>query len=151
MSNGNAKKVIFNRDGSMYYRKGTDGSDLQQMVNFQWELVWYKSTRRSRMKLFTSNGFNFMNFFDLTAEELEKRTGNCINIYWNSVLVPRYHVNRSPTKNWGFLLESCWGLYANFDLPRRGSCPLLEDEMLNLTTESQISDITFYNRRITRL
>jgi len=32
--------------------------------------------------------------------------------------VPTYVVRRSPTGNWGFLLESCWGLYASFELPR---------------------------------
>lgn len=40
--------------------------------------------------------------------------------------VPTYVVRRSPTGNWGFLMESCWGLYASFDLPpRRSSTPRL--------------------------
>lgn len=33
--------------------------------------------------------------------------------------VPTYAVRRSPTGNWGFVLESCWGLYASFELPPR--------------------------------
>lgn len=33
--------------------------------------------------------------------------------------VPTYCVHRSPTKNWGFIVESCWGLYASFELPPR--------------------------------
>ena len=33
--------------------------------------------------------------------------------------VPTYAVRRSPTQNWGFVMESCWGLYASFDLPRK--------------------------------
>lgn len=32
--------------------------------------------------------------------------------------VPTYVVRRSPTNNWGFILESCWGLYASFELPK---------------------------------
>ena len=30
--------------------------------------------------------------------------------------VPTYVVRRSPTGNWGFILESCWGVYASFEL-----------------------------------
>lgn len=33
--------------------------------------------------------------------------------------VPTYVVRRSPTGNWGFIMESCWGVYASFDLPIR--------------------------------
>ena len=33
--------------------------------------------------------------------------------------VPTYCVRRSPTKNWGFVMESCWGVYASFELPKR--------------------------------
>jgi hypothetical protein len=32
--------------------------------------------------------------------------------------VPTYSVSRCDA-NWGFVLESCWGLYANFELPPR--------------------------------
>ncbi|KAL7564781.1 hypothetical protein ACA910_021044 [Epithemia clementina (nom. ined.)] len=37
--------------------------------------------------------------------------------------VPTYAVRRSPTGNWGFVMESCWGLFASFDLPARISRP----------------------------
>jgi hypothetical protein len=33
--------------------------------------------------------------------------------------VPTYAVRRSPTGNWGFVMESCWGVYASFELPPR--------------------------------
>jgi hypothetical protein len=33
--------------------------------------------------------------------------------------VPTYCVRRSPTNNWGFIMESCWGVYASFELPKR--------------------------------
>jgi hypothetical protein len=33
--------------------------------------------------------------------------------------VPTYSVRRSPTGNWGFVMESCWGIYASFELPPR--------------------------------
>lgn len=35
--------------------------------------------------------------------------------------VPTYVVRRSPNGNWGFIMESCWGLYASFELgPKNG-------------------------------
>lgn len=37
--------------------------------------------------------------------------------------VPTYSVRRSPTGNWGFVMESCWGLFASFDLPARSRPP----------------------------
>jgi hypothetical protein len=33
--------------------------------------------------------------------------------------VPTYIVRRSPTGNWGFTMENCWGIYASFPLPHR--------------------------------
>jgi F-box-like len=37
--------------------------------------------------------------------------------------VPTYCIYRSPTNNWGFIMESCWGVYASFELPKRPSRP----------------------------
>ncbi|KAG7363245.1 F-box-like protein [Nitzschia inconspicua] len=33
--------------------------------------------------------------------------------------VPTYCCRRSPTGNWGFVMESCWGVCASFELPPR--------------------------------
>ena len=33
--------------------------------------------------------------------------------------VPTYVCRRSPTGNWGFVMESCWGVMASFELPKR--------------------------------
>ena len=38
--------------------------------------------------------------------------------------VPTYVVRRSP--NWGFIMESCWGLYASFELGARNERAALE-------------------------
>jgi hypothetical protein len=35
--------------------------------------------------------------------------------------VPTYAVRRSPTGNWGFIMESCWGVYASFEMPPQAS------------------------------
>jgi hypothetical protein len=33
--------------------------------------------------------------------------------------VPTYIIRRSPTGNWGFVMENCWGIYTSFPLPHR--------------------------------
>lgn len=46
-------------------------------------------------------------------------TGSYLRLQVSGRDVPTYVVRRSPTKNWGFILESCWGMYASFPLPPR--------------------------------
>jgi hypothetical protein len=46
-------------------------------------------------------------------------TGSYIRFAVGGRDVPTYCVRRSPTKNWGFVMESCWGVYASFELPKR--------------------------------
>jgi hypothetical protein len=48
-------------------------------------------------------------------------TGSYIRFAVGGRDVPTYCVRRSPTKNWGFIMESCWGVYASFELPKRPS------------------------------
>ena len=78
--------------------------------------------------------------------------------------VPTYAIRRSPTGNWGFIMESCWGLYANFELPPLpralrigledsgasidwlydGTVPLMDEE-LTITNEMQWREAFLYN------
>ena len=46
-----------------------------------------------------------------------KPTGSYIRFKVGGRDVPTYCVRRSPTDNWGFIMESCWGVYASFELP----------------------------------
>mmetsp|Transcript_22229 Transcript_22229/g.40379 ORF Transcript_22229/g.40379 Transcript_22229/m.40379 type:complete len:320 (+) Transcript_22229:191-1150(+) len=48
-------------------------------------------------------------------------TGSYIRLQVGGRDVPTYVVRRSPTNNWGFIMESCWGLYASFPLPPRAT------------------------------
>jgi hypothetical protein len=45
--------------------------------------------------------------------------GSYVRIQVGGRDVPTYATSRSPTGNWGFVLESCWGIYASFELPKR--------------------------------
>ena len=71
--------------------------------------------------------------------------------------VPTYVVRRSPTGNWGFCLESCWGLFASFELPLKENTQqknntdgdvyvaLLQDSALSVTSSVQWREAMLYN------
>lgn len=60
--------------------------------------------------------------------------------------IPTYSVRRSPTHNWGFVMESCWGLYASFELPPRvDDKNPLADAHLIITNERQWREAFLYN------
>jgi hypothetical protein len=48
-----------------------------------------------------------------------RSTGSYIRFDVGGRDVPTYVVRRSPTQNWGFIMESCWGIFASFELPKR--------------------------------
>lgn len=49
----------------------------------------------------------------------ERPEGSYIRFSVGGRDVPTYVVRRSPTGNWGFLAESCWGVYTSFPMPKR--------------------------------
>jgi len=68
--------------------------------------------------------------------------------------VPTYAIRRSPTGNWGFCLESCWGLFASFELPNNNQRhdheddvegALLQDSTLSITSSVQWREAMLYN------
>ena len=54
--------------------------------------------------------------------------------------VPTYSVRRSPTGNWGFVMESCWGLYASFELPPKRSFQQQQEQQQQLQQEQRQSN-----------
>jgi hypothetical protein len=64
--------------------------------------------------------------------------------------VPTYSVFRCEA-NWGFVMESCWGLYANFELPpRRHEHPLVGQPQQGDVTTSRIPLPVWQRRRLRR-
>ena len=49
----------------------------------------------------------------------DRPTGSYIRFSVFGREVPTYVCRRSPTENWGFVFESCWGIYTSFQLPLR--------------------------------
>lgn len=56
---------------------------------------------------------------------------------WNT---PAAVVGRHPG-HWGFFAQSCWHLTTAWPMPKRGEDPLMDDENLKVTTESQIYEV----------
>lgn len=72
--------------------------------------------------------------------------GSLIRASVNGLDVPTYVVSRSPTGNWGFVLDSCWAQYTSFKMPARGECPELEREVL--TVDQQWEEAMRFNMGI---
>ena len=85
-----------------------------------------------------------------SLRELYLSSGNCVRLRVNQVLVPTYLLTtpRVPALRGHFLLESCWGVYASFELPLRGHCAALEDSALRVSAEDQWREIRAYNQDI---
>lgn len=49
----------------------------------------------------------------------QRPVGSYVRINVGGRDVPTYCCRRSPTGNWGFVMESCWGVCASFELPPR--------------------------------
>lgn len=68
-------------------------------------------------------------------------TGSYLRLQVSGRDVPTYVVRRSPTGNWGFILESCWGVYASFPLPPKPmNCLRLRHVPPNGVRLVQVSD-----------
>ena len=77
--------------------------------------------------------------------------GEQIHLTVNGVQVPVYYISRSPTGNWGFIIESCWAVYTNWPMPNKGECHLLEDDSLKITVDSQWLEVQHYNHQMQAL
>ena len=58
-------------------------------------------------------------FVNQPLDFADRPTGSYIRFSVRGREVPTYVCRRSPTDNWGFVMESCWGVYASFELPPR--------------------------------
>ncbi|CAE8699753.1 unnamed protein product, partial [Polarella glacialis] len=68
--------------------------------------------------------------------------GTAVQAWVSGRRVPKYVVRRDKL-TWGFLLESCWALYASFPIPILGVGETLEEE--TVTTGDQLPEVMQYN------
>lgn len=81
--------------------------------------------------------------FVLTSEGRRIPKGKAIRV-WNT---PAAIFSRHPG-NWGWIAQSCWHVSTSWELPRKGQDPLLDDENLEVTTETQKYEVLCYNSGI---
>ncbi|KAL3916863.1 MAG: hypothetical protein SGILL_004985 [Bacillariaceae sp.] len=58
-------------------------------------------------------------FVDQPLDFAPRPNGSYIRLTVGGRDVPTYVCRRSPTGNWGFVMESCWGVMCSFELPPR--------------------------------
>ncbi len=95
----------------------------------------FLSTRVKRSWKFVNDSLDFV----------PRGDGSYVKVTVQGKEVPTFVVRRSPTNNWGFILESCWCVYSSFPMPRRGECPSLEDEALVIKNKDQWREAFLYN------
>jgi hypothetical protein len=106
---GKAREMVFLLDGRvMQYIRSTSKGESDYLVRpFQ----------------DTDNGTTGMDVrWRLISQpmDLPKRPkGSYLRLTIGGRDVPTYVVHRSPTGNWGFVMESCWGVHASFPLKPR--------------------------------
>jgi hypothetical protein len=131
-SGGDARQMVFLDNGTvLQYVSGclpNNGSADKSTIRRQFRLVPpFHDTRGESsvgtdvMGVVTAQvGINVRWRFVSQPMDLPPRpNGAYIRLTIGGRDVPTYVVHRSPTNNWGFVMESCWSVYASFPLPRR--------------------------------
>ena len=114
-----ARKMVFLRDGTVcQLLPNLTGSEDASKPNDSFLLepaifdALDQTTTQSRIEMKWR--------FVLEPMDLPTRTrGAYIRLHVGGRDVPTYSVRRSPTDNWGFVMENCWGVFASFPLPRQ--------------------------------
>jgi hypothetical protein len=107
--NNNAREMVFLADGRvMQYNRGNKDNEEDRLV-----LPFYNAETRP-------GGLEVRWRFISQPMDLPRRPeGAYLRLTIAGRDVPTYVVHRSPTGNWGFVMESCWGVYSSFPLARR--------------------------------
>lgn len=109
------RQMIFLPDGKVqsYLSRGQDQSDV--VGNPQ---VFGHTLRNGAIRMDIPVSMTWR--FSAQPMDFPKRpVGSYIRISVGGRDVPTYVIRRSPTSNWGFIAESCWGVYTSFKMPKK--------------------------------
>ena len=111
---GKARETVFLEDGRvMQYIRDKDDADASMLENDCLILPFQDAENRS-------TGLDIRWRFIFHPMDLPKRPeGAYLRLAIAGRDVPTFIVHRSPTGNWGFVMENCWGVYASFPLAQR--------------------------------
>lgn len=114
-----ARKLAFLRDGTVMqvYPQGILPSIKSHNGIPLYEVFSERTIQRDGMSIPAPRIEMKWRFVNRPLDQLARPGGAFIRITVGGRDVPTYVVRRSPTGNWGFNLESCWGVYASYELP----------------------------------
>eukprot|EP00581_Thalassiosira_minuscula_P004309 CAMPEP_0183746378 /NCGR_PEP_ID=MMETSP0737-20130205/66727_1 /TAXON_ID=385413 /ORGANISM="Thalassiosira miniscula, Strain CCMP1093" /LENGTH=529 /DNA_ID=CAMNT_0025982073 /DNA_START=6 /DNA_END=1595 /DNA_ORIENTATION=+ len=114
-----ARKLVFLRDGTIMqvYPKGVDGSRTRcSGTTTLYDVFSERTVRRNGADAPAPRIEMKWRFVKRPLDLARRPLGAYVRISVGGRDVPTYVVRRSPNGNWGFMLESCWGVYASFEL-----------------------------------
>lgn len=72
------------------------------------------------------------------------RKGQLLRLQVEDRCVPAYHISRHAP-SWGWIMQSCWGFYTSFPMPKRGADPSLEDGAQRIDVQLQRREAFGFN------
>ena len=118
-----ARKLVFLRDGSILQLQPAGKSGPRRTHNGVplYDVFSERTVHRDGVDIVPPRIGLKWRFVQRPLDLPARPEGAYIRVTVGGRDVPTYVVRRSPNNNWGFILESCWGVYASFDLAPRGS------------------------------
>jgi hypothetical protein len=103
-SGGNARKMVFLRDGTV--KEIVQSHDVSQFVLYP----PFHDVAHDASRSFQKDGMTWR-FVEQPMDLPQRARGSYIRLTVDGREVPTYVVRRSQTGDWGFVMESCWGVY----------------------------------------
>mmetsp|Transcript_8083 Transcript_8083/g.17089 ORF Transcript_8083/g.17089 Transcript_8083/m.17089 type:complete len:563 (+) Transcript_8083:156-1844(+) len=112
-----ARKVVFLRDGTML-QSHPEGRIVVKVHNRVplYDVFSERVARRRGVEIEPPRIEMKWRFVSRPLDFPDRPQGAYIRVSVGGRDVPTYVIRRSPNGNWGFLMESCWGIYASFEL-----------------------------------
>ncbi len=114
-----ARKLVFLADGSIMqvYPQASQGSETRVVHGTKLYHVFSERTVRNGdgVEVPAPRIEMKWRFVRRPLDMPEREEGAYVRITVGGRDVPTYVCRRSPNGNWGFVLESCWGVYASFE------------------------------------
>mmetsp|Transcript_4812 Transcript_4812/g.10599 ORF Transcript_4812/g.10599 Transcript_4812/m.10599 type:complete len:560 (-) Transcript_4812:151-1830(-) len=113
-----ARKLVFLRDGTIkqVYPQGLESSAIEYNGTLLYHVFSERTVRRDQEEVPAPQIQMKWRFVNRPLDLVNRPLGAYVRITVGGRDVPTYVVRRSPNGNWGFILESCWGVYASFEL-----------------------------------
>jgi hypothetical protein len=117
---GKARKMVFLINGTVKQIIQTEGSSTFTLYP-PFRDMHHEATQRIEGHTEASLSHLEMRwrFVDQPMDLPKRPSGSYLRLTADGRDVPTYVVRRSRTGDWGFVIESCWGVYSSTSLPRR--------------------------------